>query len=56
MDGSGNAYLTGRASSADFPRVNQISGACASELACFVFSQPRSMLLAALWSIPAARR
>ena len=28
VDGSGNAYLTGRASSADFPRVNQIPGAC----------------------------
>ena len=28
VDGSGNAYLTGRAASADFPRVNQIPGAC----------------------------
>lgn len=28
VDGSGNVYLTGRSSSSDFPRVNQISGAC----------------------------
>ena len=28
VDDSGNAYLTGRTSSADFPRINQIPGAC----------------------------
>ena len=29
VDSSGNAYLAGRASSTDFPVVNQIPGACA---------------------------
>jgi Beta-propeller repeat len=28
VDGAGNAYLTGQTYSTDFPRVNQISGAC----------------------------
>ena len=32
VDSSGNVYLTGLTDSTDFPRVNQISGACTGKL------------------------
>jgi hypothetical protein len=37
VDSAGNAYLAGRASSTDFPGVNQISGVCAQD-ACGAFA------------------
>ncbi len=36
VDGAGNAYLAGRASSVDFPTVNQIYGACPQD-SCSAF-------------------